>query len=297
MPAKTNTTMSADIAVAAREVDFASRFGNDIEILRDIMGAVRLEKKTPGTVIKSKYAEVTLAGGDVGEGEEIPYSKASVKTKDYAPIKFEKYKKGVTIEAITEHGYDAAVQLTDDQLLYSIEGDIVDRFIEYIQTGTLKSTEVNFQMALAMAQGRVRNKWKEMKKGISQVIGFCNILDAYAYLGASEITVQTQFGMNYIENFLGYSKLFLTSDIPTGTVVATPAENIVLNYIDPSDSDYAKAGLDFRTDGETNLVGVHIEGNYGTVVSEITAILGMVLFAEYLDGIAVISIQNSPTGD
>ncbi len=76
-------------------------------------------------------------------------------------------------------------------------------------------------------------------------------------------------------------------------MIATPAENIVLYYIDPSDSDYSKAGLEFRTDGESNLIGVHVGGNYGTVVSEITAILGMVLFAEYLDGIAVITISNS----
>jgi hypothetical protein len=129
-----------------------------------------------------------------------------------------------------------------------------------------------------------------MKKGISEIVGFCNILDAYTYLGAADISVQTLFGMNYIENFLGYSRLFLTSEIPAGKVVATPVENLVLYYINPSDSDFARAGLEFRVDGDTPLIGFHVEGNYSTLVSESTAIMGMVLFAEYIDGIAVIDI-------
>ena len=129
-----------------------------------------------------------------------------------------------------------------------------------------------------------------MKKGISEIVGFCNILDAYAYLGAADITVQTLFGMNYIENFLGYSRLFLSSEIPSGKVVATPVENLVLYYINPAESDFAKAGLEFRVDGDTPLIGFHVDGNYSTLVSESTALMGMVLFAEYIDGIAVIDI-------
>ena len=141
-----------------------------------------------------------------------------------------------------------------------------------------------------MAQGNVRNKWKKMHRGITEIIGFCNILDAYAYLGAANITVQSEFGMNYIENFLGYRKLFLLSDdeCPKGRVIATPVENIVLYHVNPNDSDFAKAGLSYTTDGETNLIGFHVEGNYGTAVSESFALMGLTLFAEYLDGIAVV---------
>lgn len=288
-----NITLNNDIAVTVREVDFVTRFATQWDHLRDIMGIMRPIKKQAGTKLTSKYATVTLEDGNVGEGETIPYSHATVQEKEYATISIKKYAKAVSIEAIDAKDYENAVQRTDDEFLNELQSVVVDDFYTYIQTGTLKSTESSFQMALAMAQGRVRDKWKKMHKGITAVVGFCNILDAYSYLGAANITVQTQFGMDYIENFLGYTKLFLTSEIPTGHVIATPTDNIVLYYVDPSDSQFARAGLSYTTDGETNLIGFHTEGNYRNAVSESFALMGMTLFAEYLDGIAVVSFNGA----
>lgn len=289
--AKENLTTSAKIDITAREIDFVSRFSTNWQDLRDLMGISRLVAKAPGSVLKSKYAVVTVGDGDVGEGESIPYSEAQVKEKPYATITINKWKKGVSIEAIADHGYDAAIQMTDDQFLYELQGKVLDKFIAYLQTGELTGTEATFQAALAMAQGKVRDKWKRMRKGITEIVGWCNILDAYKYLGNANITIQSEFGMNYIENFLGYRRLFLSSDIPANKVIATPVENLVLYYVNPSESDFARAGLNFTVDGETPLIGFHAEGNYDTVVSESTAIMGMVLFAEYLDGICVETIS------
>lgn len=289
--AKANLTKTANI-IASREVDFVSRFSNNWQELLDILGTSRLVEKVAGTVLKSKSASVTLSNVAVGEGEEIPYSQSSVTETPVGEIVLNKYKKAVSAEAIADHGYEAAVQLTDDQFLFELQGVVLDAFYTFIQTGMLTDTQTTFQSALAMAQGNVRNKWKQMKKGISDVVGFCNILDAYTYLGAADITVQSEFGMNYIENFLGYSKLFLTSEIPQNKVIATPVENIVLYYINPAMSDFASAGLEFRVDGDTPLIGFHVDGNYNTLVSESTALMGMTLFAEYLDGIAVETINT-----
>lgn len=291
MPAN-NLTTTSDIQITAREVDFVTRFARNWESLRQIMGIVRPIRRAPGTTLTSKYAEVTLENGAVQEGATIPYSQATVKTKEYATLAVEKYAKAVTIEAINDHGYDAAVQLTDDQFLTELQNNVTDRFYDYIKTGALTSAEASFQMALAMAQGRVRNRWKEMHRSTTRIVGFANILDAYAYLGAANITVQNQFGMNYIENFMGYSTLFLLSDgeLPQGKVIATPAENVALYYVSPADSDFARAGLRYTADGETNLIGFHVQGNYNTAVSESFALMGMTLFAEYLDGIAVVDV-------
>ncbi len=294
MPAKANLTKTANIDTTAREVDFVTRFANNWEHLREILGVMRLIRKTPGTVLKSKYASVTLAQS-VGEGEEIPYSQATVSTKDYAPINVEKFAKGVSIEAINEHGYDDAIGLTDDQFLYELQNDVTGRFYTFLNTGSLISAKATFQAALAEAQGQVRNKWKAMHKGITDVIGWCNILDAYDYLGAANITVQSEFGMNYIENFLGYRRLFLCSEeeVARGKILATPAENMILNYVSPDDSDFARAGLQYTTDGETNLIGFHVQGNYNTAVSESFALMGLTLMAEYLDGIANVDIGTA----
>lgn len=296
--AKNNLTKQADIQVRAREVDFVTRFERNWEHLREILGVLRMIKKDPGSTLKSKYAQGTLESGKVGEGEEIPYSKFEVKEKSYAEITVEKYAKAVSIEAIKTYGYDVAVELTDDEFLFELQTDVTGRFYTYLKTGSLTSTESTFQMALAMAKGRVEDKFKQMHRSIPNgIVGFVNGLDVYEYIGAANITVQNQFGFQYVKDFMGFNTIFLLSEgeIPRGKVIATPVDNIVLYYVDPSDSDFAKAGLVYTVAGETPLIGFHTQGNYHTAVSEAFAIMGMVLFAEYLDGISVISFGGSET--
>ncbi len=297
MAAKANLIMTNDIQVKAREIDFVTRFERNWQHLRDILGIMRPIKKQPGAVLKSKYAEGTLQSGKVAEGEEIPYSKFTVKEKNYAEMTIEKYAKAVSIEAIKDHGYENAVQMTDDEFLFQLQTDVTGRFYDYLKTGTLTSTETTFQMALAMAKGRVENKFKQMHRNVTGVVGFVNILDVYEYLGAAEITIQNQFGFQYMKDFMGFNTIFLLSDseIPRGQVIATPVENIVLYYVDPNESDFARAGLVYTVSGETNLIGFHTQGNYHTAVSEAFAVMGLTLFAEYIDAIAVITIDETPT--
>ena len=151
----------------------------------------------------------------------------------------------------------------------------------------------SWQAALAKAQGEVLNKFATIQKDVTDVVGFANILDAYDYLGAADITVQNQFGLTYIKDFMGYSTLFLlpAAQISRNMVLATPVENIDLYYIDPGDSEFARLGLNYTTQGETNLIGFHAQGNYSTAVGESYALMGMALWAEYLDGIAKITVS------
>lgn len=291
--AKENLIVTADIQVTARELDFVTRFQNSWEHLRDILGIMRPVKKTAGAVLKSKYVEGTLQSGKVAEGADIPYSNFKVKEKEYAEMTIEKFAKAVSIEAIKDHGYDNAVAMTDDQFLFELQNDVTGRFYDYLNTGTLKDSQPTFQKALAMAKGNVLNKFKQMHKNVTGVVGFVNVLDVYEYLGDANITVQNQFGFQYIKDFLGYNTIFLVSDeeVARGKVIATPVDNIVLYYVDPADSDFAKAGLVYTTaGGETNLIGFHTQGNYNTAVSEAFAIMGLTLFAEYIDGIAVVTV-------
>lgn len=297
MAAKANLIMTDDVQVAAREIDFVTRFERNWEHLREILGIMRPIKKQPGAVLKSKYAEGTLQSGKVAEGDEIPYSKFVVKEKDYAEMTIEKYAKAVSIEAIKDHGYENAVQMTDDEFLFQLQTDVTGRFYDYLKTGTLTFTEITFQMALAMAKGRVENKFKQMHRNATGVVGFVNILDVYEYIGAAEISIQNQFGFQYMKDFMGFNTIFLLSDseIPRGQVIATPVENIVLYYVDPNESDFARAGLVYTVSGETNLIGFHTQGNYHTAVSEAFAIMGLTLFAEYIDAIAVGTINATQT--
>lgn len=295
--AKANLTKSADIQVAAREIDFVTSFARNWQHLREILGIMRPIRKEPGTVLKSKTASITLQDGNVGEGEEIPYSKVEVHEIDYQTIKPLKYATGSTLENILDHGADLAIEEVDEAFKLELQNVVTAKFYDYLKTGTLRGSYSSFQMALAMAKGAVENKFKKIHRTATGVVGFVNIMDVYTYIGAADITIQNEFGFQYIKNFLGFNTIFLLSDdeIPQGKVIATPVNNIVLYYVDPSDSDFARAGLVYTTDGETNLIGFHTEGNYHTAVSEGFAIMGMTLFAEYIDAVAVISFTTTPS--
>lgn len=292
---KANLITTADIQVTARELDFVTRFEQNWEHLREILGIMRPIKKVPGAILKSKYAEGTLQSGEVAEGEEIPYSKFTVKEKTYAEMTIEKYAKAVSIEAIKDHGYENAVAMTDDQFLFELQTNVTNRFYTYLNTGELTSKQTTFQMGLAMAKGLVVNKFKKMHKNVTGVVGFVNVLDVYEYLGAANITVQNQFGFQYIKDFMGFNTIFLLSEdeVARGRIIATPVDNIVMYYVDPAESDFAKAGLVYTTGaGETNLIGFHTQGNYNTAVSEAFAIMGLTLFAEFIDAIAVVTVSE-----
>lgn len=255
-------------SITAREVDFVTRFNDNWDALRTILGIMRPIRKTPGTQLISYTADVTLEDGDVGAGEVIPYSKATITraTKDDLTIK--KYAKAVPIEDVDKYGAEIAVEKSDDAFLTKLQNLVLSDFYTFLNTGSLTGTAATWKAALANAQGKVLDKFASMSKDVTSVVGFANILDAYDYLGSADITVQTQFGINYVKDFLGYSTLFLlpatvsgASAIARNTVIATPVENIDLYYVDPGDSEFARLGLNYTVQGETNLIGFHAQGN------------------------------------
>ena len=295
MAAKTNVTTTAQYTTTAREVDFVTRFNDNWDALRTILGIMRPIRKAPGTKLVSYKAEVDggLKGGStVAEGDEIPFTKMKVAPVAYGDIEVSKYAKSVTIESVAKYGAEVAVEKTDDAFLVALQNKILGDFYTFLATGTLALTPKTWQQALAQAKGKVLAKFMGMDKDVTEVVGFANIMDFYDYLGDKEITTQTMFGLTYVQNFLGYSTLFLLPDkyVAAGKVIATPVENIYLYYVDPSDSDFAKLGLNYTVKGETNLIGVHVEGDYSRATGDMYAIMGMKLWAEYLDGIAVATV-------
>lgn len=293
--APTNMTGQAQIQVRAREIDFVTSFGKNMQALLDIMGITRMIKKTNGTVLKVKKVSGTLRSGDVAEGDEIPLSQYKVEERDFDTIKIEKYRKGVSLEAIAEKGYDAAVDQTDAEFKSDLQNKILDKFYGQLKMGSLVGHESTWQMAIAMAIGRVKDKFEKMKRTATGTAVWVNTLDVYKYVGAAEITMQTAFGMNYIKNFLGADICFISSQIPENTVIATPLNNLVAYYVDPADSEFVKAGLAYTVDSETGFIGFHAQGTYERAISDMFAIMGVRLFAEYLDAIAYIAVGSSDT--
>ena len=290
-----NMTGQMQIQVRAREIDFVTSFGKNLQALFDILGIVRMIRKENNTVLKTKKVKGTLQSGDVGEGEEIPMSRYTVEETPFDTIRIEKYRKGVSLEAIAEKGYEAAVQDTDEEFKADLQTVVTDRFYAQLKAGSLVGHESTWQMAVAMAIGKVVAKFQKMKRTATGVAVWVNTLDVYKYLGASDITLQTAFGFKYLTDFLGADVVFVTSEIPQNVVVATPLNNMVAYYVDPGDSEFARAGLAFTTDSETGFIGFHSEGSYGRMISDNFAIMGLRLFCEYLDAIAYISVGESDT--
>lgn len=291
--APTNMTGQAQIQVKAREIDFVTSFGKNMQALLDVLGITRMIKKENGSILKIKTVTGVLQSGSVAEGDEIPLSQYSVTEEPYDSITIDKYRKGVSLEAIAEKGYDAAVEMTDEEFKADLQNVVSDKFYAQLKAGTLTSEEATWQMAVAMAIGRVKDKFKKMKRTATGVAVWVNTLDVYKYVGAADISLQTAFGMDYVKNFLGADVVFISSEIEEGTVIATPLNNMVAYYVDPGDSEFVKAGLAYTVDSATGFIGFHAQGTYERAISDMFAIMGVRLFAEYLDAIAKITVTGA----
>ena len=281
--------------ITAREIDFVTRFGQSWKALQEVLGISRPIERQTGTTLKSYTASIALKSGEVPAGAVIPYSKATVVEKLFGEVKLEKYAKAATIEDVDKYGEVVAIEKTDDAFLTELQNNVTNSLYTFIQDDTYAITDTvsTWQMGVAMAIGLVKNKFQTMRKNVTDVVVLANILDAYKYMGDAALSVQTAFGINYVQDFLGAKVLILSSDIESGKIVGIPADNLIVYYINP-ETAFRKLGLVYRTDGETNLIGFHAQGNYGTAVGESFALQGMKFWCEYADGVSVVTVDANP---
>ena len=195
--------------ITAREQDFVSVFNLNWDALRKILGIMRPIRKAPGTQLVSYTASVALESGAVEPGEVIPYSKATISKSAKADLDIKKYAKAVPIEDVSKYGAAIAIEKSDEAFRNQLQTNVLTDFYTFLGTGALTNIQTTWQMALSMARGLVIDKFNKMRRSVTNIVGFANVLDAYKYLGAASITVQTAFGVSYVEDFMGYSTLFL----------------------------------------------------------------------------------------
>ena len=280
-----NIIKSADLA-RAREVKFTYTFGENIKKLMEALGVTRKIAKQAGTVLKAYKATGTLEDGAVAEGDTIPLSKYKTEPVTFAEITLKKWRKATSAEAIIEKGYDQAVTMTTDRMLLDVQKTIRTAFFTFLATGTGTATGATFQAALAQAWGQLQVKFED---DAIQSVYFMNPLDVADYLSTADITLQTVFGMTYVENFIGLGTVFFNSSVPQGKIYATAKDNIVLYYVPVNGADLNEA-FSFTTD-QTGYIGIHEEPDYTNMTASDTVVNGMALFAERLDGIVVASIS------
>ena len=169
--------------------------------------------------------------GAVTEGDVIPLTKISQTKTAIGEITLKKWRKAVSAEAIKKSGFQTAVRETDAKLLSLVQSGIRTDFFSFLNgtiTGAESVSGTGLQAARAAAWGQLQVKFED---DTAEAVYFLNPLDVADYLGSATISVQTAFGMNYIENFLGLGTVILSSQITQGTFVATAKQNIILYYL------------------------------------------------------------------
>ena len=231
MAALDNLTKAADMK-KIREVDFVNQFThNSLSKLIEVLGVTRKIPMMEGTTMYVYTMSGTLQSGSVSEGDVIPLSKIEQTKTPVGEITLKKWRKAVSAEAIKKSGYTTAVVETDAKLLSLVQNGIRTDLFSFLNgtiTGAESVSGADLQDTLAAAWGELQVKFED---DTADAVYFVNPLDIAAYLGAASVTVQTAFGMNYIENFLGLGTVIMSSRITQGTIVATAKENLIMYYL------------------------------------------------------------------
>lgn len=274
-----------------REVAFVEKFQHNLKKLIEALGITRKVAKTAGTMLKTYKATGTLLDGrQVPEGQIIPLSQYTVEAKDYKEITLKKYRKSATAESIIKYGRNQAVTMLSDKMQKDAANVIKGDFFTEMATGTGTATGLGLQATLAQIWGQLQTVFED--NDIASVY-FINPLDIADYLATAQITTQTAFGMQYIENFLGLGTVFMNSNVPKGKVYGTAKENLVMYYIPVNGADLGES-FDFTTD-DTGYIGIHELSSYEDMTVQDVVVDGIEFFAENLAGVVVGTITDGVT--
>lgn len=286
MPAETNLIKTTDLHEALT-IDYTNTFGENLNKLKEMLGIVREISLTEGSTFKVyKNAKVTLEDGKVAEGETIPLSKVATEVAETKEVTLEKYRKATSGEAIQKYGTDKAVNITDAALIKQLQKKVRTDLFTAVKAGTGTQTALGkgLQGALASAWGKLQLLFED--DAVTSV-AFVNPLDVAEYIANGAVTVQTAFGFSYLEGFVG-TVAILTSDVEAGKIYATAPDNLVLAYINASNSDLAKT---FNlTSDELGYLGMTHFLEHTNLTEQTLVVSGLKFFAERLDGVVKVDI-------
>ena len=291
MAAENNLTKANDMK-RIREVDFVTRFTHSsLAKLIEVLGVTRKIPMMEGTTMYVYNMSGELQSGAVAEGEVIPLTKIEQTKTPIGEITLKKWRKGVSAEAIKKSGYQTAVVETDEKLLSLVQNGVRSDLFSFLNgtiTGATQVVGAGLQEALAKAWGQLQVLFED---DTAQAVYFVNPLDVADYLGKANITVQTVFGMNYVEDFLGLGTVILSSRITQGTFVATAKENFIMYYL-TMNGDVAQAfGL---TADELGYIGIN-SGYQNNERAQIESLVmdGIQFLVEYAAGVVKGTIDDS----
>lgn len=280
--------MTTEKIVQAQSIDFVERFGDGIKTLKDVLGVQRTLVLPIGATVKTYKSTVTLDGGKVAEGEIIPLSKVKREVADTFELDFDKRRKAVPVEDVQRFGFLESIAQTDHKLVRELQKGVRKKLFDNLEKGTAETKGAGLQGALAKAWGTVQTVFEDDGVG---TIAFVNPTDVADYLAKGTITTQNAFGITYVKDFLNINTLIISSAVPAKKVYATAPENLVFAFAKVDGGEISKA-FDFITD-ETGVIGITHDVDTSRLTAETTTLSASVLFAERLDGVVKVSIEEA----
>ena len=108
-------------------------------------------------------------------------------------------------------------------------------------------------------------------------------------LGGAQITMQTAFGLSYVEDFLGLGTVVVSPRVAKGKTISTAKENLHGAYIPANSGDVAQSfGL---TSDSTGLIGMKHSADDTNATINTLAMSGVIFYPERLDGVFVGTIN------
>ena len=287
---------NADAMKRIREVDFVQQFTHgSLNKLIEVLGVTRKIPMMEGTTLYLYTMSGTLQDGAVDEGDVIPLSKIEQTKTPIGEIKLNKYRKGVSAEAIMKSGSQTAIVETDAKLVSLVQNGIRTDLFGFLNGAIAGAGSVSgngLQAALAAAWGQLQVRFED---DTAEAVYFLNPLDVADYLASASISVQTAFGMNYVENFLGLGTVILSSRITQGTFVATAKQNIIMYYLNMNGDVAKEFGL---TTDELGYIGIS-SGDQNKERAQIESLVmdGIQFMVEYAAGVVKGNINSGNLSD
>lgn len=270
---------SSDVEPAI-SYDHINRINGGIKKLMEILGVTNLREIQNGAAIKLYKTTVVNTPEQVDEGEVVPLTQIKRTCVKTISIPLNKFRKQVTAEAIQRDGYENAINATDNKFAAMIRKNVKDTFFSTLAEGSGTATPgADLQQALANALAGLKKATEDEDVTPVAIVHWD---DLYGYLGAAEITTQSEFGFDYLSNFLGrFSYAIFTGDENfAGKPTVTCQENI--HGVKPGNgSDVARA-LGYSTDVSGTVLMKHVDGGANFSL-ETRGMCGVAFYAEDLD--------------
>lgn len=269
------------IQAQAQDINFVGKFTTDLHNLLNVLGKTDVNVMAPGTAFKIYKTSGKLSTETVAEKALIPDSGIAMGDAAVVELTYKKYRNLTSIEDIGKKGYEVAVGGSNTALMKEIQKGVRASIFAAISKGTGTATGKDFQTKVAAAAAALSKAFED--EAYTPVI-FANPDDAYEYLGTHSVTLETNFGLSYLANFMGIGNVVIDSNVTKGTLFGTASENLDL----VAASIASIPGMDMTTD-ESGIIAVHNGPRYENGALEVVAYSGLAVQPIYLDRIVKVT--------